>query len=193
MDKKVLIRLLQHRVNELEAALTSIAVSEQVHQIEIDILLSKIRMIYDDVKLLSQSKPIEELEPEPVVEPIKEPEPVVIVPEPEKEPEVEPMRTQEVEIKTKTTLFKEPKEKILTNTKMQAVDDIMVAIGLNDRFLFIRELFNNDPDLFKNTIETLNQKGSWEEAGDYLTGRFSWDYEDPTLILFLSFVKRRYI
>jgi len=76
---------------------------------------------------------------------------------------------------------------------MQAVDDIMVAIGLNDRFLFTRELFNNDAELFTKTIGVLNQKGSWENAAAFLNDNFSWDSEDPTLILFLSFVKRRFV
>lgn len=255
MDKKVLIRLLQHRVKELELVLNSMEGSEQIHEIEIDLLLSKIRLIYDDVKLLSRSNTIEEkpagiinkelvkpvavrepepeivLEPEVIPEPEIVPEPEVIpepeiipepevipepeiVPEPEVIPEpvvfpepelvyepevehvVEPEEEQVPEedmVKDKTTLLQEPKEKILTNIKMQTVDDIMIAIGLNDRFLFIRELFNNDADFFKSTIDTLNVMDSWRSAGDYLSENFSWDPEDPTLTLFLSVVKRRFV
>ncbi len=243
MDKNVLVRLLKHRVNELENELNSIGQSDQIHQIDIDILLSKLRMLYDDVKLLQPNQnsdnesagettvysetanthePVPVPEPVPVSVPVVEketelfhvpepesaiiPEPVhehVPVPEPEIAPEqpidsVPPTASksfldQELTETPRSTLLKEPKEKLLTSTKMQAVDDIMVAIGLNDRFLFIRELFNNDSDLFKSTILTLNNSNNWEEAVNYLDDNFSWNSEDPTLVLFLSFLKRRFI
>ena len=94
---------------------------------------------------------------------------------------------------SKPSVYKEPGEKLLTGIKMQAVEDIMVAIGLNDRFLFTRELFNNDSELFKSTINSLNKQASWDDAVAYLNEKFSWNPNDPTLILFLSFVRRRFI
>ncbi len=39
----------------------------------------------------------------------------------------------------------------------QPISDIGGAMGLNEKFSFIQELFNNDPDKFTETINTLNR------------------------------------
>ncbi len=241
MDKKVLIRLLNHKLEEIDTLLNSLGQSNEIYDIEIDILLSRIRLFYDDVKFLGQldsssdktedipasqdiipefpnpresSEPAKTPEPSVVpepsvsVEPPETPEPVVdteppvsaeptITPEPSVVPEppvsVEPPETPEPMVDPEPPITQNPNSNIFAGVKMQAVDDIMVAIGLNDRFLFTRELFDNDAEKFTKTINALNQKDNWNQASAYLDENFHWDMEDPTLILFLSFVKRRYI
>lgn len=84
-----------------------------------------------------------------------------------------------------------PAPKSTSNT--QPVSDILVAIGLNDRFLFTRELFNNDSVLFRSTINQLNNLGGYDEAIDHLKKSFSWDAEDLVADQFLQIVKRRYL
>jgi len=220
-------------VKEIETTLSSFDHSNNIHSIEIDLLLSRIRFLYDDVKLLSQ---IDTTSPEPVPEntqtfPVPEiddpitPAPITTQPtpsptptppitpppledpEPEQEPDIPEVDEPVIEPESPATTFvsqpasepedspvtKNPNGNFLTGIKMQAVDDIMVAIGLNDRFLFTRELFNNNTELFTKTIDDLNHKDNWDEAKGYLEERFDWDSEDPTLVLFLSFVKRKYI
>jgi len=266
MDKKVLLRLLKHRIQEIEASLNSINDSDILHEIEIDLILSKIRFFYSEAKLLSEIVPdlesdnpqsqtmkepagyedsnlgaqakdmvevmesedeqdnmieildeqeqfdeeINTTEPEPIPEPkpelIPEPEPE---PEPEPKPEPEPIRELKPEVGKRIPTFgreevhvsHEPPSpakdssngNILTGVKMEGVNDIMIAIGLNDRFLFTRELFDNDAEVFTKTINTLNNKASWEEASKFMTENFDWDPEDPTHIMFLSIVKRRFL
>jgi len=48
--------------------------------------------------------------------------------------------------------------------KSQPIPDIGAAIGLNEKFSFIRELFNNDPDKFTETINILNRASNFNEA-----------------------------
>jgi hypothetical protein len=75
----------------------------------------------------------------------------------------------------------------------QPVSDILVAIGLNDRFLFTRELFRNDSELFKITVSQLNNMASFDAAKTYLSTQFNWDQENPTTEMFMQIVKRRYL
>ena len=48
--------------------------------------------------------------------------------------------------------------------KSQPITDIGAAMGLNEKFSFIRELFNNDPDKFTETINILNRASNFNEA-----------------------------
>ncbi len=72
------------------------------------------------------------------------------------------------------------------------VPDISRAIGLNDRFLFTRELFGNNPELYLKTIREVNECGSYSAALDYLQQQFTWDQESEVVISFLSLIRRRY-
>lgn len=65
------------------------------------------------------------------------------------------------------------------------------AIGLNDRFLFIRELFNNDAGLFNQAIRQIDQMQSLSEAVNFLNGNFKWKKNEASL-KFAQLVKRRF-
>ncbi|MEE4213560.1 MAG: hypothetical protein V2I34_00740, partial [Bacteroidales bacterium] len=49
------------------------------------------------------------------------------------------------------------------------VTDLNRALGINDRFYFIRELFNGNEDSFRETIDRLNKAASKEEATSILS------------------------
>ncbi len=65
------------------------------------------------------------------------------------------------------------------------------AIGLNDRFLFIRELFNNDAGLFNQAIRQIDQMQTLSEAVNFLNGNFKWKKNEASL-KFAQLVKRRF-
>lgn len=73
------------------------------------------------------------------------------------------------------------------------VDDINKAIGINDRFLFMRELFGGDKMAFDAAIETVNAASSYEQAHEYFRQQYSWDETDATVELFLKAVHRRFL
>jgi hypothetical protein len=75
--------------------------------------------------------------------------------------------------------------------KGKPVTNIMNAIGLNDRFLFARELFANDSKSFENTIDQLDRLNSFLEAIDYLEKNFQWTKNEASL-KFMELVKRRF-
>lgn len=73
------------------------------------------------------------------------------------------------------------------------IQDIKSAIGIGDRFLYIRELFNANNELFDITITKLNQLSNYEEALEYLKNNFNWDFNDEIVLSFLAIVRRRYL
>ncbi|MGV8091687.1 MAG: hypothetical protein AB2L24_07480 [Mangrovibacterium sp.] len=65
------------------------------------------------------------------------------------------------------------------------------AIGLNDRFLFIRELFSNDAGLFNQTVKQIDQMQNLSEAVTFLNSNFKWK-KNETSLKFAQLVKRRF-
>jgi len=72
------------------------------------------------------------------------------------------------------------------------VKSIQAAIGINDRFQYIRELFDGDNQKFLETVKTLDSKQNIKEAVDYLRNNFKWK-KNETSLKFVNLVKRRFI
>jgi len=80
------------------------------------------------------------------------------------------------------------------SSKLQTAPLISISsgIGLNDKFLFIRELFKSDNDLYNNTIQHLETVDSLANAMDYIHHHFDWDEKNETTQKFINLVHRRY-
>lgn len=72
------------------------------------------------------------------------------------------------------------------------VSSIQTAIGINDRFQYIRELFDGDNQKFLEAVKTLDSKQNIKEAVDYLRNNFKWK-KNETSLKFVNLVKRRFI
>lgn len=72
------------------------------------------------------------------------------------------------------------------------VEDIRKAIGINDKFLFMRELFGNNSDFMNQTIDELNKLDTFAQAQAFIKSNFNWDMEDETVIAFYAAVRRKY-
>lgn len=71
-----------------------------------------------------------------------------------------------------------------------AVLDLIKSISLNDRFLFQRELFNNDRGAMNAMMEMLNSFENYGEAEAYLRKHTSWNFEDQTVMDFLYAIRK---
>ncbi len=72
------------------------------------------------------------------------------------------------------------------------VSSIQSAIGINDRFLYIRELFDGDNQKFLEAVKALDSKPNIKEAVEYLRNNFKWK-RNETSLKFVNLVKRRFI
>jgi hypothetical protein len=93
------------------------------------------------------------------------------------------LKRQEVELATKLT-------------DSQGVADLSKAIGVNDKFLFINELFRGDRNMFDRSVKTINGCGSLSEA-EYWIGRelkikLGWQDTNTTVQQFYHLVKKRF-
>lgn len=83
-------------------------------------------------------------------------------------------------------------EDIGEKLQLQPLADIKSAIGINDKFLFINELFSGSSGEFEATVGLLNQLSSMEEAQQSLE-KYGWERENETAQSFIKLVSRRYL
>ena len=109
--------------------------------------------------------------------------------EPEEEKETEEKETPLPEAKTTADLFSGTAtiadsfqdgedRSIAANMNLQPVEDLKMAIGINDKFLFINELFGGNPSDYNEAIEKLNHAESSQEAENTLADyglKHNWD------------------
>ena len=144
----------------------------------------------DSLEILEDTEDTTESAVEQIVEPIIEPEPVVIPVEPTPQPVVEIAPV----VEPAPAVEKPAPRPTPTQTSLfgSAVEDIRQAISLGDRFLFQRELFAGNGELMQKTLDELNALGSLEEAMDYVADNFEWDSDSTAVQLFENVLKRRF-
>lgn len=88
------------------------------------------------------------------------------------------------------------KDLILTHLKLKPIQDLKTGIGLNEKFLFIRELFANDHQAYAEAVDQLNAKASVADAESYIASellpRYGWNLEHEALVNFLHLIFRRF-
>lgn len=80
--------------------------------------------------------------------------------------------------------------------QLKPISDLKSAIGLNDKFQFINELFEGSADRYSEAVNMLNHCSSGSEAGQLfadLKSRYNWDGKNPVFIKLQDFVNRRYL
>ena len=72
------------------------------------------------------------------------------------------------------------------------VKNVISAISLNDRVLFINTLFKEDPLAFQDAIAAFNSMTSLEEAEKYVFENFpEWNFSSDTVFKLMMAVKRK--
>jgi hypothetical protein len=84
---------------------------------------------------------------------------------------------------------KEGKESRLVG---QPIDSIHRNIGINDRFLIIRELFAGDADGFRDLLQQLDEAGNYQKASELLHERFPATEEHEGIEILAGLIKRRF-
>jgi len=92
--------------------------------------------------------------------------------------------------------LKQGKTELIEVLKETPVKDLRKAIGINDRFLFINELFRGDENMYERSIKTINSFNIYAEAEYWISRelklKLSWNNELPSVQHFDQLVKRRF-
>ena len=90
-----------------------------------------------------------------------------------------------------------PSHEELANTLKDApVKDLRKAIGVNDRFLFINDLFRGDENMYERSLKTINAFHSLPEAEYWiqreLKVKIGWPEKNETVDMFDQLIRRRF-
>jgi hypothetical protein len=119
---------------------------------------------------------------------------------------------EEIQVKTYT---EEKKEELITinqrisaqlnktgskateDSNIQPVADLKQAINLNDKLLYVKDLFNGYSLAYSEAIEILNRLETFEEADKFLQNSYAvknnWESKQATVDKFYGLLKRRYL
>ena len=194
-------------LEEINSCINKYPSLQETPAIERDIILQKLRSVYDSFCFPTNTVCEQAEQPTPTISVVEQPT-VVETPKESKEPQ-EQIQLENTEITIETPkpapTPQEPKEtpqdifaarpRTDLNSMLgkKPISDIMSAIGPNDRVRFRAALFSKNQELFENTVTLLNHLNSYEEAVSYLKNTFDLDYESSDVTDFLAIVERRYL
>ena len=172
-----------------------VAATEQEHKIEKEIASEGESEVIAEQEEESAPEVEEEItEEEPKAEEVKE-EPVREI-EPEEEPEAVAISNRIgdriiTEKSVNDLLSGNGDKKLEYKISNSPVQSIQAAIGINDRYQYIRELFSGNAETFAKTVVDLDNLGNIQEAVAYLQENFKWK-KNETSLKFVNLVKRRF-
>lgn len=121
-----------------------------------------------------------------------------IIPKPTEEPKIEapvvPAKTEMDEVYTINQKISAQMGK--TEPTLLPITDLKSAITLNDKLLFVKDLFNGYSLAYSEAIEILNRFTGLEEADTFLKKNYAtknnWESKPQTTEKFYELLKRRY-
>lgn len=92
--------------------------------------------------------------------------------------------------------LKENRAERMHSLKDSPIRDLRKGIGINDRFVFISELFRGDEPMYERSIKTINSFNIYPEAEYWMNRelkiKLGWDDTRETVKHFYQLVKRRF-
>jgi hypothetical protein len=183
-----------------------IGTQREIPQKELDLILYRIEELHkktivwaylNELSEINASVETESVVAVPVVvppaapEPVKTPEipeiiatekPVAQVPEPAPEPVV----------------VKKPEPVVpaeLAKPQASNLKDVRAFIGINEKIMYIRQVFHGDDAAYNAAIGQFNTMQSWDEAQAFLSvlaGEYKWAKYDEPVEIFTQTIKRRF-
>ncbi|WP_169316191.1 hypothetical protein [Mucilaginibacter paludis] len=141
-------------------------------------------------------------QPDPVIEPAAEahPQNEILISQPE--PVSQPMAFNPPEPEKPLTInqlisAQLAGSRLASQMELQPIKDLKSAINLNDKLLFVRDLFNGYSMAYSEAIEILNRFNKFEEADQFLKLNYyvknNWEAKQSSTDKFYDLLKRRFV
>ena len=76
--------------------------------------------------------------------------------------------------------------------RSEPVTDLRRAIGINDRFLMIRDLFGGDADAYERAITALDGCSDLDECMIYIAENYAWNSSSDGARFLMELLERKY-
>lgn len=81
-------------------------------------------------------------------------------------------------------------------TKEEGLGDIRKMIGINDKYLFLNELFNSQKKAYEDALDKLNTLGEYKEAVEWvkrgIAAQYKWSEDDETVLDFYDVLAKHF-
>ncbi len=164
-----------------------------VPQIDMDLFLENIRHLYEYSSVLDKmnqrNRKIyldQDLKPN-TISSVAEEMPVMMHEKPAEDIKPKPMKEKKKQVAATVSLFEEDSA---------PVNDLRTLIGINEKFMFMNELFDGDLDEYNVTLDALNASRDASEAEQKLfldfQPKFQWDMNSKAIKDLVSLFGRRF-
>ncbi len=211
---KKIIHILNEKVEEVESPLSHKIVEEEIpvhsslegKEEVIELVIDKAQPLIDrhkeeeeiadarDDEVPSEDENAEEDEinvQNTIAQELEEPEEVDGEAEDKSLEEPQRLGDRFVKEKSLNDLLANGSDKLENKLSNTPVGSLQGAIGINDRYIYIRELFNGSAETFSKTVADLDKLQNIQEAVAYLQQNYKWKKNDASL-KFVNLVKRRF-
>lgn len=196
MDKNKLREEITALIDSIKKHSDEIGDSEHMPQLELELILSKIKSLYEKSIVLNYLNSSEKkIDPRTTIEEkifveISKKEEALNT---EKQAKIA-TQEQAVVAEEKTTTI-EPVVNPITSTPPNKTTDIRSLIGINDKFQYANELFSGNMQEYEIAIQQLNSSEDHESAMVYfnsLLKLYNWDQEQDTVKRLSDTIRRKY-
>lgn len=115
--------------------------------------------------------------PQPISQPISQP--------------AEPQRVADVLGSGRKVLGDVSQNEIMPTPPMSKISDLRKAIGINDKFIMLRDLFGGNEAQYNATIDALNSFTSLDDCMIYIVENFAWNPDSEGAKLIVSLIERK--
>lgn len=170
------------------------APAEEEHYTPLATPIDETELTDEDVVFeLSEGELEEEITDELAVEEeIDEPAPRVEEPKAVTPTVEEPTVVLGEKIQPQTTLGDQLAARQTVNDLRPRITDLRRAVGLNDKFLLIRDLFNGNGSLYEITIRKLNEFDNFDDCMIYIAEHFAWNPNSDGAKLMMDLLERKF-
>ena len=207
MEKNSIRKEIANLIDSIKEHSEDIGNKKQIPQLELEVILQKIQklyeksIIYNHLNKLSNESELKESVPIAIVEKSKQAEPIQAKENPEKQvimdlfaselpPPVPAARNKAATQKNLEVI------KSSSNSLKKPIKDLKAAIGINEKFQFINELFNGNMQEYNIAVNQLDGLENYNEASTYVNSLqeiYRWKNEGPIVANFLNLIERRYL
>ncbi len=142
----------------------------------------------------TEAEPQAEPEPESAPEPKREPVPEPEVSAPRFEQPAGPVLGEVIqpEVRRLADTLEVPHERLGEVGTGEPVGDLRQIMGLNDRFLLSRDLFDGDTEACDRLVERINTFGTLDDCMIYLAENYVWNANSDGARLLMELLERKF-
>jgi chromosome segregation ATPase len=214
MNNKLIIKLIKNNIEEIRDLILHFQNEEDDLHDGFPLLESRLNSLNKDIEILKSSLNKNKIVPDAILNLAHTENHSITTNQKEQEAVLNMIETvtedkvhAEIEYQAKEQTIDKVEQTISTlNDKLQGsrssnlqekiknskLTDIQSAIGINDQFLFIRELFDNNSTEYKSSINYINSRNDYNEIISHFNKSQKWDIEDGTVIQFFDLIKRKF-